>query len=131
MDGKSKFKFVDELGRESVLKDVDMEGIFHFEEKLFTKNLTPGISVYGEHIIFEDNIEYREWDPRRSKPSAYILVGGRDLPFRSRSRVLYLGAASGTTVSHISDICTSGQIICVETSRLTLRKLMSILFFHP
>ncbi|WP_298668510.1 fibrillarin-like rRNA/tRNA 2'-O-methyltransferase [uncultured Methanofollis sp.] len=54
--------------------------------------------VYGERMI--DG--YRVWDPYRSKLAAYALLGGeRDLA--PEMRVLYLGAANGTTVSHVAD----------------------------
>ena len=32
--------------------------------QIATKNLTPGISVYGEELI-QENEEYRIWNPRR------------------------------------------------------------------
>jgi len=51
-----------------------------------------------------EKIEYRVWNPFRSKLSAAIL-GGIDQIYMPRgSKVLYLGAASGTTVSHVADI---------------------------
>ena len=37
--------------------------------QIATKNLTPGISVYGEELI-QENEEYRIWNPRRSKLAA-------------------------------------------------------------
>jgi fibrillarin-like pre-rRNA processing protein len=57
----------------------------------------PG-GVYGERMIQG----YRQWSPRRSKLSAlYHLERGVEL--EKRHRVLYLGAANGTTVSHVAD----------------------------
>ncbi|HSQ53515.1 MAG TPA: fibrillarin-like rRNA/tRNA 2'-O-methyltransferase, partial [Acidobacteriota bacterium] len=38
--------------------------------KLGTKNLAPGTSVYGERLVKYKQIEYRLWDPFRSKLSA-------------------------------------------------------------
>lgn len=49
-------------------------------------------------------IEYRVWNPYRSKIAAAILGGVSDIYIRPGVKVLYLGAASGTTVSHVSDI---------------------------
>ena len=49
-------------------------------------------------------IEYRVWNPFRSKLAAAILGGVDQIHMPPGSKVLYLGAASGTTVSHVSDI---------------------------
>lgn len=48
--------------------------------------------------------EYRVWNPFRSKLAAAIHGGLEDIHMKPGSKVLYLGAASGTTVSHVSDI---------------------------
>jgi fibrillarin-like pre-rRNA processing protein len=69
--------------------------------------VSPGIDpVYGEKIIQG----HRFWDPKRSKLSAlYHIVRTADgmdniIPdLTSSMRVLYLGAAHGSTVSHIAD----------------------------
>lgn len=49
-------------------------------------------------------MEYRVWNPFRSKLAAAILGGIDKIHMKPGSKVLYLGAASGTTVSHVSDI---------------------------
>nr|CAG4638944.1 EOG090X0131 [Daphnia magna]SVE82916.1 EOG090X0131 [Daphnia magna] len=51
-----------------------------------------------------EKIEYRVWNPFRSKLAAAILGGVDQIHMPPGSKVLYLGAASGTTVSHVSDI---------------------------
>ena len=83
-------------------------GIFEIasDEKrvLATTNLTPGRTVYGEELIHIGGIEYRSWSPYRSKLSAAILKGVKNVPITPGNRVLYLGVASGTTCSHVSDI---------------------------
>ncbi len=60
------------------------------------------------HILFQEEdgtkIEYRVWNPFRSKLAAAILGGVDQIYMPPGSKVLYLGAASGTTVSHVSDI---------------------------
>jgi fibrillarin-like pre-rRNA processing protein len=54
--------------------------------------------VYGERMLGGARV----WDPYRSKLSALYHVGtGIDLT--PDMRVLYLGAANGTTVSHVAD----------------------------
>ncbi len=90
-----------------------------------TKNSTPGISVYGEELIMEDD-EYRIWNPRRSKLAAALLNGLEKLELEDTSKVLYLGASTGTTVSHISDIVVNGRIYAVEFSPTTAKKLIQL-----
>ena len=96
--------------------------VFSKDDGLATRNLTPGISVYGEELITED-VEYRLWNPRRSKLSAAILNGLKNLNIDNDFKVLYLGASTGTTVSHISDIVYNGKIYAVEFSPVTAKKL--------
>jgi len=94
--------------------------------RLATENLAPGRSVYGERLISVNGIEYRIWDPFRSKLAAAILKGLDFLPILENHKVLYLGAASGTTASHVSDIVgDSGQVYCVEFSARTMRELVN------
>lgn len=102
------------------------EGVFTDGDRLFTINLAPGRRVYGERLISEGGIEYREWRPQRSKLAAYLKLGGNSFPINARSNVLYLGAASGTTPSHISDIVTDGAVYCVEFSPRTFRDLVRV-----
>ena len=77
---------------------------------LVTRNLVPGESVYGEKRITidggeeEGKIEYRVWNPFRSKLAAGILGGMDNIFIEPGKKVLYLGAASGTSVSHVADI---------------------------
>ena len=96
--------------------------VFLKDDQVATRNLTPGISVYGEELITED-AEYRIWNPRRSKLAAALLNGLNNLNIENTSKVLYLGASTGTTVSHISDIVYDGKIYAVEFSPVTAKKL--------
>lgn len=92
---------------------------------LLTRNLTPGKNAYGESLIKESNIEYREWDLFKSKIAAAIEKGLDQLGLRTGMHVLYLGAASGTTVSHISDIVgRDGIVFAVEISPVAIRSLV-------
>lgn len=93
--------------------------------QIATKNLTPGISVYGEELIQEKE-EYRIWNPRRSKLAAALLNRLENLDISEDAKVLYLGASTGTTVSHISDIVTDGRIYAVEFSPTTAKKLVGL-----
>lgn len=93
---------------------------------LYTENLVPGQSVYGEKLVPHIGIEYRAWNPKRSKLGAFILKGCKTFPFEEKSTILYLGAATGTTSSHLSDIVRDGMVYCVEISPLPFRKLVSL-----
>jgi len=101
------------------------------EDALVTRNLIPGESVYGEKRISvqdgEDKIEYRVWNPFRSKLAAAILGGIEEIHMGPGSKVLYLGAASGTTVSHVSDIVgPEGLVYAVEFSHRSGRDLLQL-----
>ena len=80
-------------------------------KRIATQNLTPGLKVYDEDLITIKNIEYRLWDPTRSKLAAALVKGLNELPIIPKSSVLYLGAASGTTPSHVSDIIGVNGIV--------------------
>ncbi len=93
---------------------------------LLTKNSTPGKIVYGERLFKIESSEYREWIANRSKLAAAIVKGLNIMPIKENSVVLYLGAASGTTVSHISDIANKGFIFALDISPRTTRELLSL-----
>lgn len=101
------------------------------EDSLVTKNLVPGDSVYGEkRISVEDEngkTEYRVWNPFRSKLASAILGGVENTWMEPGCKVLYLGAASGTTVSHVSDIVgPEGRVYAVEFSHRSGRDLLGV-----
>ena len=113
----------------------DIDNIFYVklnhESKIATKNLVPGIKAYKEKTITITNIEYRIWDPFRSKLAAAILKKLELIPIKKKSSVLYLGASTGTTVSHISDIVgTDGEIFAVEHSSRVARELVNRVAIH-
>ncbi|MEM0007777.1 MAG: fibrillarin-like rRNA/tRNA 2'-O-methyltransferase [Candidatus Bathyarchaeia archaeon] len=95
-------------------------------QKLATRNLAPGRTVYGERLIRFEGAEYRLWDPFRSKLAAAILKGIKAVPIKPNHQVLYLGAASGTTASHVSDIVgEKGYVYCVEFAARAIRELVN------
>ncbi|XP_034650643.1 rRNA 2'-O-methyltransferase fibrillarin [Drosophila subobscura] len=110
------------------------EGVFIArgkEDALVTRNFVPGSEVYGEkRISVETNgekIEYRVWNPFRSKLAAAVLGGVEKIHMPPGSKVLYLGAASGTTVSHVSDIVgPEGLVYAVEFSHRSGRDLINV-----
>ncbi|KAH6840983.1 Fibrillarin-domain-containing protein [Chaetomium sp. MPI-CAGE-AT-0009] len=108
------------------------------EDLLATTNLVPGESVYGEKRISVENAnkgddavatktEYRIWNPFRSKLAAGILGGLETIYMKPGSKVLYLGAASGTSVSHVADIVgPTGAVYAVEFSHRSGRDLINM-----
>ena len=100
--------------------------VFTDRGRLYTESRDPGRRVYSERLVSAGGKEYREWNPSRSKLSAYLSAGGRSYPLRKDSRVLYLGAANGTTVSHVSDIARDGTVYSVEFSPRSFRDLVKM-----
>lgn len=123
------------------------------DDLLLTKNLTPGQSVYGEKRISvpgppvnagepktngekadaegadgeSTTTEYRVWNPFRSKLAAGIIGGIDNIHMKPGSKVLYLGAASGTSVSHVADIVgPTGTVYAVEFSHRSGRDLINM-----
>ena len=95
-------------------------------ERLATRNLAPRRNVYGERLIRNKGAEYRIWDPFRSKLAAAVLKGLEIVPIKPSHKVLYLGAASGTTASHVSDIVgENGYLYCVEFASRSIRELVN------
>ena len=98
------------------LKEI-FKNVYRINGKLATKNLVPGKKVYDEKIIRIGREEYRIWDLFRSKLAGAIAKGLKQLPITPGSIVLYLGASTGTTISHVSDIVgPDGLIIAVEVA---------------
>ena len=87
--------------------------------------------VYNEKLITKKGIEYRSWDPFRSKLAAAIMNGLEIFPFKKKSTVLYLGVSTGTTVSHISDIVgPTGIIFGVEHASRVARDFLDRVASH-
>ena len=112
-------------GSKVVVEKHRHEGVFVArgkEDALVTRNMVVGESVYGEKRISVDEAdgtktEYRVWNPFRSKIAAGILGGLDNIHIKPGSKILYLGGASGTTVSHCSDLVgPEGTVYAVEFS---------------
>lgn len=106
------------------------------EDVLATLNSVPGESVYGEkRVALEENgvkIEYRQWNGFRSKLAAGVYNGLENIYLGPGSKVLYLGAANGTTVSHVSDIVgPTGTVFAVEFSERSGRDLINMAKKRP
>ncbi|KAI9033626.1 Fibrillarin-domain-containing protein [Phycomyces nitens] len=122
-------------GAKVIIEPHRHEGIFVArgkEDLLVTKNLVPGESVYGEKRISVEGaegtkIEYRVWNPFRSKIAAAVLGGIDHLHIAPGKKVLYLGAASGTSVSHVADVVgPQGAVYAVEFSHRSGRDLINM-----
>ena len=85
---------------------------------------TRGEPVYGEPT----DGEWRAWDPSRSKLGA-VLELEMETGLDGGDTVLYLGAASGTTVSHVADF--AGPTYAVEFAPRPARDLLSAAESRP
>lgn len=88
---------------------------FDGEERLATR----GEAVYGEPVV--DG--WRAWDAHRSKLGAMYELG-MEPGLDAGDRVLYLGAANGTTASHVADV--AGPTYAVEFAARPMRDLLSV-----
>ncbi|KAG9962961.1 Fibrillarin, partial [Aureobasidium melanogenum] len=132
-------------GQKVIVEPHRHEGVFIVrgkEDMLATRSMAPGIAVYGEKRITVDSpapvvengetaaatkVEYRVWNPFRSKIAAGILGGLQDIYMKPGSKVLYLGSASGTSVSHVADIVgPTGTVYAVEFSHRSGRDLINM-----
>jgi fibrillarin-like pre-rRNA processing protein len=113
------------------LKPTPFDGVFSDGRDFFTLNLAVGVKVYGEKLLTYGGKEYRRWDPYRSKLAALLHRGCPAWPFKEDTEALYLGAASGTTASHLSDICAAGRLYCIEISSRVFRELLDVAVRRP
>jgi len=116
------------MSKVNIRKHPKIENVFisgSFENpKLYTKNLVAGKQVYGEKLIQRNGMEFREWNPYQSKLAAILMNRPKTNFLNHGKNCLYLGAASGTTVSHFSDILETGIIYAVEFAERSIRQLI-------
>ena len=99
--------------------------------KLATLNLAPRIRVYGEQLVELEGREYRIWNPYRSKLAGAIMKNLSVNPIKPGVKVLYLGTASGTTPSHVSDIIgPKGVLYGVEFAPRVMREFIEKVAAH-
>jgi fibrillarin-like pre-rRNA processing protein len=107
------------------MKPTRFDNVFFTERGLVTLNLTPKKSFFDEKLMHEGGIEYREWDPRRSKLAAGIMNGLSQIAVRNGSIVLYLGASHGYTPSFVSDIVgKTGFVFALDFAPRVVRELV-------
>lgn len=95
------------------------------ETYIYTENLVKGQRVYGENLFREGEQEFREWDPKRSKLGAALKKEISQIGIKEGDYVLYLGASTGTTVSHVSDIIgKNGLVFALDFAPRVLRDLV-------
>ncbi len=90
-----------------------------------TRNAVPGIRVYGEKLVSVNGEEYRVWDPHRSKLAAGF-ANKLLLSLSPNYVVLYLGASTGTTVSHIADLVPKGFVFAIDSAPRVMRELLQL-----
>ena len=98
-----------------------LHNVYLIDKKIIATKSSYG-SHYGEKILLN---EFREWIPYRSKLAAVFLKGYL-VNIKPDWKILYLGAASGTTVSHLSDIIDKGIIYAVEYSAKPFLKFIEL-----
>ena len=108
------------------MKQLSIQGVYKKGDKIFTINPEScrGLKVYNEKSITFQGKEFRSWNPYRSKLAATILKKETSISIKQNISLLYLGAATGTTISHISDILTQGLIYAIETSPIAMSQLL-------
>src|SRR5512138_3007129 len=79
----------------------------------------------GEGGVYDERMlsGARVWDPYRSKLSA-LYHTGQGIDLQPGWRVLYLGAANGTTVSHVADYTEA--VYAVEFAPRPMQDLLGV-----
>ncbi|MCI4348881.1 MAG: fibrillarin-like rRNA/tRNA 2'-O-methyltransferase [Thermoplasmata archaeon] len=98
----------------------------------WTEALAGAQPVYGERLVHAENRWLRRWEPNRSKLGAAIAKGWTEPLPQEGERWLYLGAASGTTASHIADLVgPAGSVYAVEKSLRPFARLLRLAERYP
>ncbi|MBT5739578.1 fibrillarin-like rRNA/tRNA 2'-O-methyltransferase [Candidatus Woesearchaeota archaeon] len=99
--------------------------IFQDRKRLYTKSLVKGKKFFEERTFRDKGIEYREFDPSRSKLAAMIAKGSTNIGIREGNIILYLGSSHGYTVSFVSDMVgKEGMIFGVDPAPRVMRDFM-------
>ncbi len=89
--------------------------------------MSGAVRVYDEDLVEIRRRGVPAWNPYRSKLAAAMLNGMKRMSIKKGSKVLYLGAATGTTSSHVSDIVgDAGVVYCIEISERSMRELVKV-----
>jgi fibrillarin-like pre-rRNA processing protein len=107
------------------------QGVYTDGTDLFTRLLEGASPGTVRTVTGEDGVVFRSFPPAATKLAALVKSGVRSWPFRPDSRVLYLGAGAGTTVSYVSDICPRGTVVAVEFAPEPFRALVEVARDRP
>lgn len=106
--------------------------IYQGKKGIYTQNMVPGFAPFGERLVVEGSVEYREFDPERSKLAATIVKGCTNAGIRKNDVVLYLGISHGYTASFMSDILgKEGLIFGIDPAPRVVRDLVFIAEKRP
>ncbi|BAI61629.1 rRNA/tRNA 2'-O-methyltransferase [Methanocella paludicola SANAE] len=106
----------------SGVRPAGIDNVFYVT--LESKDMLSTLTRYpdSDTLAFE-GAYYRLWSPSTSKLASMIMKG-MDIPLGKNSKVLYLGAASGTTVTRVADIACDGIVFAVEFAPRPARDLL-------
>ncbi len=100
--------------------------------ELWTETVGTEPSVYGERWAYSGSRSFRSFEPARSKLSAGLVREWRGPVPSEGERWLYLGAASGTTASHVADLVgPAGRVYAVERSLRPFHRLLTLALRWP
>ncbi len=105
--------------------------VFRDGRDLYTVNAEPGVRHHGEALRSVGGVEYRLWDPFRSKLAALLTHGAPEGLLDPPRRALYLGGAHGTTVSHLAEVWPAAEIYVVEKSPTAFVPLLDLARRRP
>ncbi|HEV2316775.1 MAG TPA: fibrillarin-like rRNA/tRNA 2'-O-methyltransferase [Thermoplasmata archaeon] len=98
----------------------------------WTASAAADAPVYGERVLHRGREIYRSFEPGRSKLAAAIAKGWKG-PFPGPGEFwLYLGAAGGTTASHVADLVgPGGGVFAIEKSVRPFVRLLRVAERYP
>jgi len=100
--------------------------------ELYSRALATPPSLRGEPLLTSDGESFRRWDPTRSKLGAALVLGWNGPTPSPGERWLYLGAAAGTTASHVADLVGArGAVLAVEPSVRPFVRLLEVAERYP
>ena len=106
------------------MKEINKFGVFAQGRKLFVKTKYP--AVFSEKIITFQGEKYKEANPERSKFFAAIAKGLSQTGIKKDSKILYLGASHGYTVSYLCEIVNEGLIFALDFAPSVMKDLIFI-----
>ena len=90
-------------------------------KRIYTKSIVKG-TPFSERVVRDGGVDYREFEPRRSKLAAAIVKGAHNIGIRKGDVLLYLGASHGYTCSYLSDVVgEEGLIFGIDPAPRVMR----------